>query len=118
MPAGAEERSRQAWKEPPQSAVRTSFVYRLWRCLIFGKSALAPSAPQRQHLLTIIALQSRRRFGQEAEDYCAIVVDKFDETGLYDEATELDEVSRAFAPLHLPVAAVMTCHGQAETVAR
>lgn len=74
--------------------------------------------PQGKYLIAIITTQPGRRFGQEAEQDRPIVLDKFDDTGLHDEAAELDEVSRAFAPLHSPVAAVMTCHGQAETVAR
>lgn len=58
-------------------------------------------------MFAIRPTQFRHCFDQKSEDCGAIIVGKFDDPSLHYNAAELDQMPRAFAPLHLPVPAIM-----------
>ena len=72
------------------------------------ESPIPAPPPQRQLLVSTLALQLRRGFDQQPKDSCPIVIDQFDDPGLHDQPAKLDQIPRSLAPLHLPVPPVMT----------
>lgn len=81
------------------------------------EGALAAPTPKQQRLFTIVTLQRRGKIEQRAEQNGAVIVHKFDEPSLGDEAAELDQLAGAFAPLHDPGAGVDTGTAQFKPVA-
>lgn len=65
----------------------------------------APS-PEQGSRITICVAQCCRRINENAEDHRTVIVGQFDKPRLGDEAAKLDQLSGAFAALHLPVARV------------
>ena len=75
---------------------------------VLCERASTASPPQHQLLVVIGGAQFRRRFVEQAEDHRAIIVPQLDQPGFGDEPAKLDQLTRSFAALHLPVAPVMT----------
>lgn len=72
------------------------------------ESAASTLAPERKGLFSGFGLECEHEFEEAAVERRAIIVREFDKTGFLNEATELDQMSGAFAPLHGPIAHVMS----------
>lgn len=83
----------------------------MYRCSSFviggGKRPHSTPLPERQHGIAIRPAQFRCRLDQYAEDHSAIIVGELDDPSLGDEPAQFDQMPRALAPLHLPVAGLM-----------
>jgi len=94
---------------PRQCAIVPITHLRRIRSFAFGKSTLPTPPPERQGLRAILASELAGGLDQDAQDHGAIVIGQRDQIGLHDQSAQLDEMTRAFAALHLPVAPRETC---------
>jgi len=94
---------------PRQCAIVPITHLRRIRSFAFGKSTLSASPPQGQDLCAILASEPASRINQQAQDHSPIVIGKRDQIGLHDQSAQFDQMARAFAALHLPVAPGETC---------
>lgn len=69
--------------------------------------ASATPPPQRQNMFAIAITQPRCSLQQQAQDRGTIVLGHLNQTSFSDEPAQFDQLPRAFAPFHLPVAAIM-----------
>lgn len=82
------------------------------------KRAPPPAAPQKKLLLAAFAAQRRGGLDQQAKNDRAIIASQLDKIGLGDQPTQLDQLARPLAALHLPCPRVMPRPLRLETVAR
>ena len=69
-------------------------------------------------VLAICAAKLRRGLDQQPEDDCTIIIGEIDQPCLGDKTAKFDQLSRAFATLHLPVASVMPSARQQQPILR
>jgi len=79
------------------------------RRFALGKSTLPTPPPERQGLCAVIASELACGLDQDAQDHGAIVISQHDQIGFHDQSAKRDEMARALAALHLPVALGETC---------
>ncbi len=82
------------------------------------EGAAATPVPKLKLCLARIAAELRGGFEQQAEDRGPIVASEIDKLRLGDEAAKLDQLTRAFAALHLPRSGVMPRPLRLKAIAR
>src|SRR3546814_12753704 len=72
-----------------------------------GKRPLAAPPPSHERFLALFAAQHDRGREERAIEHGAVIIGEIDQPGFDDEPAKLNELTRAFAALHLPFPRVM-----------